>query len=495
MARARSLVPLRTTPGLPTEPAPPPAPPGTVNPPEWPDTRHVSRDYLDVMGIDVVAGRRFDEGDAAGRQVLLINETLERSGLLGPNPVGRQVYALGILPWEVVGVIEDVHQSGLDHEPGPQVFMDLRQLPDAAVITGAMYFVVRAGEDNPASLIPAIRRIVRDLDTGAAVQHVATMDRLLAESTARPRLYAVLLAMFSALAISLAAVGIYGVVAYAATRRTREIGIRIALGARRAEVMRLMLGQSAAFIVLGVVLGLAGSAAVMPSLAGIAVRPRTARRPDVRVGLDRPGRHRRAGILSAGPPRRAGGSVDRDSLRIGFRTYDTPRARRTPGSLPAPTSTLLRGVQRQVDGDRDALPVARLGFQLMPAVRRQLVELRLPVGLRAPPLGRQPALLREAVQGRKERAGVDAECTLRDLLHPPRDPEAVVRPRRERTKNQQVEGAAHEVGPGHRRVSWHPYRISTRLTAGPIECQWIPKVSMQPVAARLKRVYRLPCRR
>ena len=95
------------------------------------------------------------------------------------------------------------------------------------------------------------------------------MDRLLANSTARPRLYAVLLAVFSALAIGLAAVGIYGVVAYAATRRTREIGIRIALGARRAEVIRLMLVQSAAFIVLGVVLGLAGSAAVMPYLRGL----------------------------------------------------------------------------------------------------------------------------------------------------------------------------------------------------------------------------------
>ena len=111
---------------------PPPAPPGVVNPPEWPDTRRVSHDYLDVMGIDVVAGRGFDEGDGPGRQVLLINRTLERSGLLGPDPVGRHVYALGILPWEVVGVIEDVHQSGLDHEPGPQVFTDLRQLPYAA---------------------------------------------------------------------------------------------------------------------------------------------------------------------------------------------------------------------------------------------------------------------------------------------------------------------------------------------------------------------------
>ena len=116
MVRARSLVALRTTPELPAEAAPPPAPPGVANPPEWPDTRHVSHDYPDVMGIDVVAGRGFDEGDGPGRQALLINRTLERSGLLGPDPVGRHVYALGILPWQVVGVIEDVHQSGLDHD-------------------------------------------------------------------------------------------------------------------------------------------------------------------------------------------------------------------------------------------------------------------------------------------------------------------------------------------------------------------------------------------
>ena len=307
MARARSLVPLRTTPELPGEPAPPPAPPGTVNPPEWPDTRHVSHDYLDVMGIDVLAGRGFSEGDGAGRQALLINETLERSGLLGPNPIGRQVYALGILPWEVVGVIEDVHQSGLDHEPGPQVFMDIRQLPDSAALAGAMYFVVRTGEDDPAALIPAIRRIVRDLDARATVGHVATLDRLLANSTARPRLYAVLLALFSALAVSLAAAGIYGVVAYAAARRTREIGIRIALGARRDEVTRLMLGQSAAFIVLGVALGLAGSAVAMPYLRGLlfGLAPLDARTfVSVSIAL--------AGIaaLAAYPPARRAARVD-----------------------------------------------------------------------------------------------------------------------------------------------------------------------------------------
>ena len=240
-----------------------------MNPPEWPDTRHVSHDYLEVMGIDVMAGRGFNESDGAGQQVLLLNETLERSGLLGPNPVGRYVYALGIFPWEVTGMVEDVHQSGLDHDPGPQVFMDVRQLPDASALTGPMYFAVRTREDDPAPLMPAIRRIARELDAEATVDHVATMDRLLANSTARPRLYAVLLAVFSGLAISLAAVGIYGVVAYAATRRTREIGIRIALGAQRADVMRLMLGQSAVFIVLGIVLGLVGSAAATPYLRGL----------------------------------------------------------------------------------------------------------------------------------------------------------------------------------------------------------------------------------
>ena len=269
MVRARSLVPLRTTPELPAEPAPPPAPPGVVNPPEWPDTRHVSHDYPDVMGIDVVAGRGFDEGDGPGRQVLLINRTLERSGLLGPDPVGRHVYALGLRPWEVVGVIEDVHQSGLDHDPGPQVFIDLRHLPYAAALTGPMYFAVRTSEDDPAAVIPAIRRIVRELDAGAAVDHVATMDRLLANTTARPRLHAVLLAVFLGLAVGLAALGIYGVVAYAAARRTREIGIRIALGARRVDVIRSMLGQSAVFIGLGVALGLVGSAAATPWLRGL----------------------------------------------------------------------------------------------------------------------------------------------------------------------------------------------------------------------------------
>jgi putative ABC transport system permease protein len=160
--RTRSLVPLRVTPELPAEPAPPPAPPGTVNPPQWPDTRHVSHDYLGTMRMRVVAGRGFTAGDGEGQpQVLLIYETLARSGLLGPNPIGLYVYALGLAPWEVVGIVGDVRQVGLDEDPGPQVFLDIRQLPGAARLTGPMYFVVRA---DPTALAPAIRSLVGELD-------------------------------------------------------------------------------------------------------------------------------------------------------------------------------------------------------------------------------------------------------------------------------------------------------------------------------------------
>lgn len=109
--------------------------------------------------------------------------------------------------------------------------------------------------------------------------------------------------MFLSLAVGLAAVGVYGVVAFAAARRTREIGIRIALGARRADVTRSMLGQSAVFIGLGVVLGLAGSALATPWLGGLLFGLGPLDAPDVRVRHDRPGGHRGIGIVSAGAPR------------------------------------------------------------------------------------------------------------------------------------------------------------------------------------------------
>jgi MacB-like periplasmic core domain len=111
------------TPAPPTFMPPPPFDGG--QPPESPDVRVVSRDFLTVMGIRIVAGRGFGEDDGAGRpQVMLINQTLARSGYLGAQPIGRQVYAIGQSPWEIVGIVEDVHQFDLDRDPDPQVFFD-----------------------------------------------------------------------------------------------------------------------------------------------------------------------------------------------------------------------------------------------------------------------------------------------------------------------------------------------------------------------------------
>jgi predicted lysophospholipase L1 biosynthesis ABC-type transport system permease subunit len=221
------------------------------------------------MRIRIVAGRGFAEADGTGQaQVMLINETLARSGLLGPNPVGRYVYALGVTPWEVVGIVDDIRQSGLDHEPGPQVFMDLRQLPGATRLSGMLYFVVRTSAD-PMAIVPTVRGIARQLDPLATVDSFATMAQLVSTSTSRPRLYATLMAMFAGIAVVLAAVGIYGVVSYSVTQRTSEIGIRMALGASRLDVIKLMLAQSGALIAFGIAAGLIGSVLVTRYLAGM----------------------------------------------------------------------------------------------------------------------------------------------------------------------------------------------------------------------------------
>jgi putative ABC transport system permease protein len=256
MNRGRGQFALRMTPDRP--------PPGTRVPPErTADPQYVSRDYLEAMGIKILEGRGFTDADRAGSpQVMVINQSLARSGLVGPNPLGTRVYALFREPWEIIGIVEDTRQRGLDQEPIPQFFIDLRQVPGYPLAERGPYFAVRAdGDVTP--LLANLRAVVRQIEPQATVDNVATMDQVVWDSVSRPRLYAVLLGIFAV------AIGIFGLMAYLVEQRAREIGIRMALGARRPEVVVSVLGQSAALVLIGVGIGLGAAAGLTRYLEGL----------------------------------------------------------------------------------------------------------------------------------------------------------------------------------------------------------------------------------
>jgi ABC-type antimicrobial peptide transport system permease subunit len=172
------------------------------------------------------------------------------------------VYALGKEPWEIVGIVEDVHQASLADGAAPQIFIDYRQVPQTERMAGVgLYFSVRTAGSG-AAVAAGVGSLARQLDSRAMVEYVAPMTQLLSNSMSRPRLNAVLFGLFAGVAVVLAATGIYGVMAFAVTQRTREIGVRMTLGAGRARIMALVIGQSAIVSLLGISLGLAGAAAL-----------------------------------------------------------------------------------------------------------------------------------------------------------------------------------------------------------------------------------------
>jgi putative ABC transport system permease protein len=226
------------------------------------DMYTVSPGYFRAMGIRMVGGRGFDAEDGtASRPVYVVNRAFAKAYFQEEGAVGKPL-VLGrfVSAGDVVGVVDDVRHLGLDREPQPIVFVDPEHTPGiVGVAEGGVYFTVRTRGD-PTALIPRIRTIVRDLDPSLAIDNVATMEQVVANSITTPRSYALLLGTFAASAFVLAMIGLYGVQTYFVTQRRQEIGIRLALGARRERVLRLFLREGLLLSVVGLAAGLAGSA-------------------------------------------------------------------------------------------------------------------------------------------------------------------------------------------------------------------------------------------
>jgi putative ABC transport system permease protein len=247
-------------------PAPPPADKPSAN------YRAISPDYFGVMRMQLLRGRAFVEhDDPSSTPVLIVNETFARRFFPGQDPLGQRVVierAGGGReaqdPREIVGIIGDVHHTGLDEEAGSEFYVPYKQAPESYVS-----LVVRTAAAGTADVGASMREAIREADSQLYVPVAKPMTDLIAESVADRRFSALLTGLFASVALLLAAVGIYGVMAYTVTQRTHEIGIRIALGARPRDVMRHVVGQGARLLLTGLAIGLVASLAGTRMLAGM----------------------------------------------------------------------------------------------------------------------------------------------------------------------------------------------------------------------------------
>lgn len=230
----------------------PPPPKGT---PETADFVSVSPAYFHVMGIPLLRGRTFDDHDVSSApRATLISEAFAHRFFPNQDPIGKQLVfsfppAPGI-PREIVGIVGDVRDTSIGQDPGPMMYVPFDQMP----FWGGE--VVVRSDLNIGSVAAAIRQEVHEVDKDLPVSDIVPMSDLIAISVAQPRFRTWLIGSFAAIALVLAAAGIFGVISYSVSRRTHEIGIRIALGASPANVMRLILTESTRLVLIGLAIGI-----------------------------------------------------------------------------------------------------------------------------------------------------------------------------------------------------------------------------------------------